>query len=59
MVWTSHYENCKKVEQFYASALAAYTDSVSPFSTDHQCAVGKFALHRSVGGESGRFGALH
>ena len=49
----------KKVEQFYTSALAVYTDSVSPSSADHRCTVGKFALHRSVGGESGKFGALH
>ena len=38
----------KKVERFYASAQA-----------DHWCAVGKFAPRRSVGGESGRFAALH
>ena len=35
-----------------------YTDSVSPSSVDHQCAVGKFGLRRSVGGESGKSG-LH
>ena len=33
------YENCKKVERFYASAVAVYTDSVSPSSVDHWCAV--------------------
>ena len=46
---SQHYENCKKVERFYASALAVYTDSVSPSSVDHRCAVGKFAPRRWVG----------
>ena len=55
----AHYENCKKAERFYASALAVYTDSVSPSSVDDQCAVGKFAPRRSVGGDSGRFRAVH
>ena len=41
----------KKVERFYASALAIYTDSVSPSSVDHRCAVGKFTPRRSVGGD--------
>ena len=49
----------KKVERFYASARAIYTDSVSPSSVDHRCAVGKFAPRKSVVGESVRSGALH
>ena len=45
----------KKIEWFYASTLAIYTD---PSSVDHWCAVGKFAPRWSVGGESARFGVL-
>ena len=46
----------KKVELSYASVLAIYTETFSPSSVDHRCAVGKFAQRRSVGGESARFG---
>ena len=49
----------KKVERFYSSALAVYTNSISPSSVDHRCSVGKFAPRRLGGRESGRFGALH
>ena len=36
MKTSTHYKNSKKVEWFYASAVAVYTDSVSPFSNDHR-----------------------